>query len=250
MPDAASALALAERTLALCNGADQAQVSVTFTRRAYARFAQNYVTQNLDALQPEVNVTFVRAKRLGTATSAELSDAGLRAVVETARASTSRLPPNPEFVSLAAPATIASPPKSFFPATANASPDERIDLLLPVFQRMRGSSLRAAGFATTGSNVRAVANSLGVRAAFEGSIAGLEIKAMAPDVSGYAQRWSRDRARIDAAERAELAAQKATLSATPADFAPGTYTVVLEAPAFLECLAGMLEGMEADAVLE
>ena len=250
MPDGAAALDLAKKTLGLCTGADQAQVNVGFDDSAYARFARNYVTQNIDASTSRVSVTFVKDKRLGTSSTGDLSPAGLRAVVDAARQIAARLPQNPEFVSLAVRAPIAPSPQSRFPSTAKATADDRVEKLLPVFSRMTRSQLSSAGFTTTQTLGRAVANSLGVEASFDETISGLEIKAMAPAVSGYAQYWSRDYATTDSRERAELAASKATVSTQPGDFAPGTYTAILEAPAFLECLASLLRGMTGEPVLE
>jgi PmbA protein len=250
MPDRARALELAERTLRFCTGADQAQAIVTLEDSAYSRFARNYVTQNIDATAPTVEVTFVREKRLGIARTRDLSEAGLRGAVDAAREITGRLPVNPEFVSLATPAPIAAAPKSTFASTANATADDRVARLLTVFERMKRSKLNASGFTTTAASARAVANSLGVRASFDETMSGLEIKAMAPDVSGYAQYWSRDYATTDAAERADLAATKATVSAEPADLAPGTYTVILEPSPFLECITQVLDAMDAERVLE
>src|SRR5581483_8765728 len=129
----------AKQTLAHCTGADQAQVSVEFRRDAYARFARNYVTQNLQGDTSVVRVTFVRNQRIGTAVSGDFSPAGLRAAVDNARDLAGRLPPNPEFVSLAGRAQIPAPVKSVYASTANVTPEDRVATLLPVFTRMRRS---------------------------------------------------------------------------------------------------------------
>ena len=250
MRSRADALALAERMLALASGADQAEVAITIDDSAYSRFAGNYVPENLDGAHTEIQVTYVKDKHLGTASTNDVSEAGMRTLVATAADIAGRVPANREFVSLAARAPIAQPVKSVYPSTLNATPDDRIDKLLPVFSRMRQSQLSSAGFTMTQHTVYAVANSLGVRAAFESTYSGIEIKAMAPQTSGFAEYFSRDYATLDSAERAELAASKATVSLTPADFPPGTYTVVLEPPAFVDCLNNVYNAMSAGAVLE
>jgi PmbA protein len=250
MRSQADALGLAERILNLASAADQAEVTVAIDDSAYSRFADNYVPENLDGAQTDIQMTYVKDKHLGRASTNDMSDAGMRRLVATAADIAGRVPANHEFVSLALKAPIAAPVKSVYASTLDATPDDRIDKLLPVFTRMKRSHLSSSGFTTTQHSVYAVANSLGVRASFESTYSGIEIKAMAPQTSGFAEYFSRDYATLDSAERADLAASKATVSLTPADFLPGTYTVILEPPAFVDCLNNLYDAMNAGAVLE
>lgn len=250
MRSADEALAVAERALRFVRGADQAQVTVSFESSAYARFARNYVTQNLDRDETEVAITYVKDKRLGNAVTGSTTADGLRALAQAAADIAERVPANHEFVSLAKSEPIAPAVRSHFDSTANASADDRVGKLVPVFERMRRSNLNASGFTTTGRGARAVANTLGVRARFEGTRGGIEIKALAAQTSGFAEFFARDYAALDSAERAERAASKATVSQTPEDFAPGVYSAILEPPAFFDCLNVILERANAEDVLE
>jgi PmbA protein len=250
MRSGADALALAEKTLGLIRGADQAQVDVTLSDASYARFAGNYVPENLNGYEVDVEIVYVKDKRIGRMTTNDRTDAGLRAAVASAADIASRVPANHEFVSLPPKAPIAAPVKSVYASTAGATADDRVRKLLPVFDRMHRSQLSSSGFTTTQYGVYAVVNSLGVRAAFESTYGGIEIKAMAPQTSGFAEYFSRDYATLDSAERADLAASKATVSLAPQDFAPGTYTVILEPPAFVDCLNNLYGLMDAGSVLE
>jgi predicted Zn-dependent protease len=103
---------------------------------------------------------------------------------------------------------------------------------------------------TTQTNTSAVANSHGVRAAFTGTMSGLQLKAIAPKTSGFATFYSPDFGRMDAAGVVERAAEKAAFSLEPAAFAPGNYTVLLEPSAFGAALKALTQGMGADNVLE
>ncbi|GAC1540540.1 MAG: TldD/PmbA family protein [Vulcanimicrobiaceae bacterium] len=248
--DADEARALAKRVMGLARGADQVQVSVDFRDQAYARFARNYVVQNLTTSRGDVRVTLVKGKHLATVTTSDLSEASLRKAVADARDIAARVPVNREFVSLAVPGAIGAVTGSAYAATRDASPDARIDKLLPVFARMERSRLASSGFTTTQTGARAVVNSLGVDATHTETYAGLEIKAIGRKTSGFAEFFSRDYAAVDAAERAERAASKATISNEPLDFPPGTYTVLLEPPAFVDCLNSLLAGMNVGSVLE
>ena len=57
MRSQADALALAERILNLASGADQAEVTVTIDDSAYSRFAGNYVPENLNGAQTDIQLT-------------------------------------------------------------------------------------------------------------------------------------------------------------------------------------------------
>lgn len=250
MLNAAQSLELAAKVLRYATGADQAEIDVQSGTTAYSRYARNYITQNLNQDATTVTCTFVSGKHVGNATSADLSEGGLRKLVSAAAEVARRSPPNTEFVSLAKKAPLAKNPPAVFASTKTATPNVRVDRLLPVFARMQRDGLNCAGYITTQYGAQAVANSLGVRASYDGTTAGIEIKAMAPDTSGFAEYWSRDLRTFDTAERADLAANKATVSREPQDFPAGTYTVILEPPAFSDVLGGLLDAMEIQSVLE
>ena len=251
MPDANDrALTLATRALAAAHDADQAQVTVSLSDASYARFAANYVTQNLQSVQTQISLTYHIGKQSGSTTTDDASDESLGRLVARARDIAKRVPPDTDFVSLPKAGRIAAPGRSYFDSTAGATPDARVDKLLAVFKRMKQSQLSCAGYTTTQINTTAVANSLGVRAAFTGTLGGIEVKAVAPKTSGYGIFFSPDYDQLDSAQIADHAAMKATISAEPIDLAPGAYTVVLEANAFADALSAILEGMNAFSVLD
>jgi len=82
MRSAQESLALAKRALSFVKGADQASVAINVTDGAYSRFARNYVVQNLASLGATATITYIKGKRTGSSTTGDLSDAGLRAVVQ------------------------------------------------------------------------------------------------------------------------------------------------------------------------
>jgi predicted Zn-dependent protease len=250
MRDQDRALALAERVLKAAAGADQAQVTVAISDASYARFARNYVVQNLASVSTQITLTYYIGKKSGSISTDDASPASIARMVAGAREIAHRVPPDTGFVSLPKPATIAAATRGYFDATANATPDDRVEKLLPLFARMKSSELSSSGFTTTQINTVAVANSLGVRAAFTGTMSGLQLKAIAERTSGYAEYYAPDYSLLDPAAVAERAATKATISREPATFAPGNYTVFLEPSAFAGALKALTEGMDADDVLE
>jgi predicted Zn-dependent protease len=244
------AMALCEAALTAAGGTDQAQVTVTIADAAYSRFARNDVIQNLESQQTTMSVTAYLGQRSGTVTSADTTPAGIARTVAQAKAIAQRVPPDSSFVSLPKPQPYATSVPSYFASTAEATPDLRVGLLLPVFARMKAAKITAAGFATTQTTTIAIANSLGVRAAATGTSAGMQVKAMAALTSGYAESYALDVATIDPVAVAERAAAKATVSSTPGDLAPGNYPVVLEPSAFQAVVKALIEGLDAQNVLD
>lgn len=244
------ALSLAETVLKAARGADQAQVIVTIADASYARFAQNYVTQNLQSLETRFSLTYYLGKNAGTVQSADVTADGIAHAVAEAKDIAQRVPPDNDFVSLAKPQPLAQAVPSFYAATAEATPDVRVEKLLPVFAQMKRSNLAGSGFTTTQTVTTAIANSLGVRVAYTGTQSGVQVKAMAAATSGYAESYALDYSKIDAAPVAERAAMKALVSKNPADLAPGRYTAVLEASAFQAAFKALVEGSDAQNVLD
>ena len=243
-------MTLAETVLTASAGADQAQVTVSIADASYARFAANYVTQNLDSQQTTIALTYYIGQKSGTVTSADASTDGIARLVAQAKAIAQRVPPDKRFVSLPKPRAYAPPVPSYFAATADATPSERVEKLQPVFARMKRSQLTASGFTTTQITTLAIANSLGVRAAFTGTSAGMQVKAMAAQTSGYAESYALDFGAIDPAPVADHAASKAIVSRTPFDLAAGRYTVILEPSAFQAAVKALIEGLDAQDVLD
>lgn len=250
MRDQDRALSLAEAVLRAAHGADQAHVSVSLGDNAYARFAHNYVVQNIASATTQITLTYYIGKKSGSITSDDASPAAIARMVAKARDIAQRVPPDKSFVSLAKPDPISPPGASYFDATANATPDDRIDKLQTVFARMKAANLSSSGFTTTQTNTIAIANSHGVRAAFTGTMGGLQLKAIAGSTSGFAEFYAPDYSVLDAQAVAERAASKATLSLVPAELKPGFYPVVLEPSAFAAVLKALTEGMNANDVLD
>lgn len=244
------ALRLVEAALRAAAGADQAQVVATIADAAYSRFADNYVIQNLDSQQTTLALTYYIGKKAGTVTSAETSPSGIARLVAQAKAIAQRVPPDNHFVSLPTPQTYAAPVPGYFASTAEATADDRVERLLPVFARMKQAHIVCSGFTTTQTTTVAVGNSLGLQAANTGTTCGLQVKAIAPATSGYAESYALDYSTIDPEPVAERAATKATVSREPAPFPPGRYTVVLEPSAFQSAVKALIEGLDAQDVLD
>lgn len=114
------ALNLAERVLRAADGADQAQVVVAIGDASYARFGGTSVTQNLDAQQTTVTLTYYRGKRAGRVTTADTGPGSAERIVAQAKAIADRIPPDNGFVSLPKPHPYGPSAKRYFAATAES----------------------------------------------------------------------------------------------------------------------------------
>src|SRR6202012_2566376 len=135
------ALSLATQVLKAASGADQAQVTVAIADASYARFAHNYVVQNLAALQTQITLTYYIGKKSSSLSTDDASPASIARLVARAREIALRVPPDNGFLSLPKPAHIAPAVHSYYAATAEATADDRIEKLLPIFARMKSSQL-------------------------------------------------------------------------------------------------------------
>jgi predicted Zn-dependent protease len=122
-------------------------------------------------------------------------------------------------------------------ATAEATPAGRAAAARAVIAAADAAGVTAYGSYETGVEWRAVANSLGIRAAEARTQARLVTVAMGPDDgTGYAEATAVDLARIDPAALGREAAESARASARPVEVAPGDYPVVLSEYAVVDLL--------------
>lgn len=228
---------IADKVLALSE-ADQTEVLVMTDESALTRFANNYVHQNVSESNRQVNVRVVQGKKIGVARTNDLSDEGLRRVVENARTIARFQRENADFKSLPGPEDAGArvETQGFVARTASATPEMRAEAAGTVCRLASDNALVAAGAFTTNAQELAVANSLGVWAYDMVTLANMLTVVMGGNSSGYADRTSKDVGDIDAEELAREAVGKAVRSKDPVDVEPGEYTVVLEEYALADVL--------------
>src|SRR5437868_5335165 len=208
------------------SGTDQSEVMFFGDTSALTRFANNYVHQNVDEINTQVNIRLVRGKKIGVASTNDLSDEGLKRAVEHAATITRFQLENPDFKSLPTPedAGRATHGKGDVEATAQATPEMRADGAGAVCRLASESGLMAAGAFSTSEQELAVANSLGVFAYDLFTTANLLTVVMGDNSSGYADRASMDVRSIDTEAVGREAVGKALRSKDPVSVEPGEYT--------------------------
>jgi PmbA protein len=215
--------------------AHQTEVIVHVTDSALTRFANSSIHQNVAESDTQVRVRVVYGKKIGVASSNDLSPEALQRTVETARAIAQAQSEDPEFDSLPTPQPIRRV-EAFSEATAGFSPEQRAQVVSVLCKQARARNVIAAGaFSTTVSEI-AVANSLGLFAYHAGTYADINTVMMTDTSSGYASFTHQDARAVNAEALANEAIDKALRSRNPTTIAPGEYTVLLEEYAVFDML--------------
>jgi PmbA protein len=229
---------------------------------ALTRFANNTIHQNvaetISQMMARVDLTDPtnspesnnqRQSRRGLATTTQLTDKSVRAVVNRAVELAKR-----------APALYDRPPlpglqryrmlDRWNQATAESPPAKRGEAVARALGQVERAGLTAAGYLTTSSAVTALANSNGLIAAMPSTFAEFAITVMAPGSSGWAKAKAPALAEIDIEAITDAAIRTAEQGREPRELKAGSYPVIL-APAAVADLVSFLAGdFSGMAVLE
>jgi predicted Zn-dependent protease len=207
--------------------ADQVEVVAYGGTSSLTRFANNYIHQNVQESSTQLRVRAVLGKKIGIATTDDLSDTALTAVARRAVDIARLQQDNDDFVSLPGPAPVADVPARL-PQTAEYDPAQRAAVVGAICQAAARANLVSAGAFRTGDGEMAVMNSLGVWAYHNDATADINTVVMGETSSGYAERWTLDVNEIDGDALAAEAIDKCVRSANPHELEPGEYDVILE----------------------
>jgi predicted Zn-dependent protease len=207
--------------------ADQTEVEVFSNASALTRFANNYIHQNVEQTDVDVRVRAVIGKKIGVASTNEVSQEALARTAERALELAQHQRENEDFRSLPRPQTVPQV-ESYVEATARCGPEERASVVSKVCEASARAGLTAAGAYHTTAQELAVANSLGVFAYNQETQADINTVVMSETSSGHAARVSKDAGEIDGDAVAQEAVDKAMRGVNPRQIEPGDYEVILE----------------------
>ena len=232
--------------------AEQTEAGLFRGKWALTRFANSTIHQNMAGGNALMRVRAVFGKKVATATSNVIDEAGVCALVDQAVEMARHQDENPDFVSLP---TSPQPSPSFdrlrtgrgseaySEATAESAPERRAQIVQSIVERSDNVSGAAAGSLSARSYERAVANSLGISSYYRGTAADVVTVVTGPEGGfGYAAATVSDIGGIDGSAIGEEAAQRASLSRNPGDIEPGEYECVLT-PYAVEDMLGMFVSM-------
>ncbi len=226
--------AVFEQVLAI-SPADQTEVLFLGEDSGLTRFANSHIHQNVAQNNAELRVRVVFGKKIGVASTNDLSVESIKRVVESAITIAKLQRENPDFVSLPAPAPVPQV-TGYAPRTASFTPEARAKAAGLVCRKAVENKLIASGAFYTGANELAVANSLGVFAYHPSTVAELNTVIMSDSSAGYADAVSLDAQEIDPEAVAAEAVDKALRSRNPTGLEPGEYEVILEEYAVFDIL--------------
>jgi predicted Zn-dependent protease len=222
-------------TVMSASRADQTEVELFWHNSALTRFANNYIHQNVEQTDVDVRVRAVIGRRIGIASTNELSDDALAAAARRAHEIAEHQRENDDFRSLPRPAPLADV-QAYVERTARCGPEERAAVVGQICHAAQRAGLTAAGAFHTTAQELCLANSLGVFAYHTETGADVNTVIMSETSSGYAARASADVADIDGDAVGQEAVDRALRGVNPQTVEPGEYEVILEPYAVTDLL--------------
>ncbi len=233
--------------------ADEVECLFYGGRSALTRFANNTIHQNVAEENYGASVRTVFGGRTARASTNKFDDVSLANVVRASESLARVQEPDPDLLAVpdagegaratqlsATPASAApaqskpEAPARHFEATASLTPAQRADAVGKMVTIAQKHNLTAAGIFSSSDTVEGIFNSRGLSDWHRQTSAEVSITMLAGDSSGWQKANSPDTATLDPAALAQVAAAKATTSASPREIPPGKYTVILEPAAVLD----------------
>lgn len=210
------------------SSAEQTEASVWITRSALTRFANSTIHQNMVFENGVLKVRAVFGKRVASATTNSLNEAGIRTVVDDVVKMARLQDENPDFVSLPGPVVPIAGAKAFYDSTARSTPEQRAEVVRAVIAEADKNGATAAGSFTVQSCEHGVKNTLGIDVRSRSTYTNLLTVVTAPDGGfGYAAASSCDLNDIDGRAIGREAAERANASRNPVGIEPGEYECIL-----------------------
>ncbi len=236
---------LTSKILAMVN-ADDATAAVSSNKQSHLRFAGNNVLTSGSREGRNANVTVWIGGKRGSASTNDLDEASLKAMVDQAERIAKNAPPDREYLP-----TIGKqeykPVHSYFEATANLSLSDRAKQIGSILSECEKSGVIGAGFHSASSQAGGSATKNG-NFDFERSTGvGLSVTARTADgtSSGYFLRSHNDIGKLDTMRIARESIKKALDGRNARAIDPGVYTVILEPQAVADLIGGFGFGFNA-----
>ena len=141
-------------------------------------------------------------------------------------------------------------PSRYFERTAAITPEARAEGVKTIVGVAEKHALTTAGVYSSAESIDGIFNSRGLSRWHTQTSAEVSITMLAADSSGWQKASSPDVANLDPLALAEIAAQKARVSAKPREIPAGKYTVILEPAAVLDIVGFMFWDYSGMAILD
>ncbi|MCI5081946.1 MAG: TldD/PmbA family protein [Saprospiraceae bacterium] len=226
--------------------ADHCSISLGGSNNGNIRYARNTVSTAGMESNISLAVTAAFGKKTGTATTNELDDQSLRAVVKRAEELAKLSPENPEYMEPLGPREFDKA-NTFYESTAAITPEFRAEATRKSIEYIKKKGLVGAGFIEDGYGFSSIMNSKGLFAYNKSSSLDFTLTVRTKDGtgSGWVSRDVNDLKYFDIEEATSIALEKAYMSANAKAIEPGKYTVVLEPAAVSGLVGNMFYSMGA-----
>ena len=230
--------------------ADTAEVVFTGGERSGTRWANSSITTNLVQFDRNVTVTVRLGQKSGNASTRDVSDAGLKAMVEDALAEAKAATDNPNLPELIG-AQDYIPVDAAMPNMVKVGPGERAKMVKESVDIATSKGVVGAGYIPKQDIANCTANSKGLFAYYRSAELGFVLTCRMPDGSGsgFASIGGvKDFSTIDARALTEAAASRAVRSRNAKALEPGRYTLIMEPRAsarFLSLMTNIFGGRGA-----
>lgn len=235
-------------TMATDAKAEGAEVTFDGGERSGTRYANSSITANLVQYDRQVGVTVRVGQKSGNASTRELDDESLKAMVDEAIDAARKARDNPNL-----PPLIKGPQNyvkvdAVQQATAEFSPGERAAWVKQSVDICEKKGVLGAGYIPKAYQTTCLANSEGLFAYYQYAETGFILTCRMP--SGSGSGWSgitgaKDLSQIDVRQLTEVAADKALKSQKPRAIEPGRYTTILEPRPAARLLSTMMGAFNA-----
>jgi predicted Zn-dependent protease len=226
---------------------DDVEVNLSGGEQSGTRWANSSITVNLVRYDRQVSISLHHGQRVGSASTRDFSDDGLRELVAEARASALASNERNEMPELLGPQEYIEV-DSARPSMINYGPLERAEMVKASLDLSEQMGVIGYGYIPKIDNTNCRANSNGLFAYFRDARSSFVLTCRTPD--GRGSGWAgttgiRDTGQIDAVDITRRASEKALMSATARAIEPGRYSVILEPRAnarFLSLMTGVFTG--------
>ena len=239
--DGKTALEILDRIIAMSD-ADAVEASIQGGTQFSTRFADNVITQNVSNDDVLLRVSCAYGGKHARATTNSLADDSLTAVVKRAESAARVSPPDPEYMPPLGPDESDRYLKvdGYYDSTAGVDPESTARAIRKAVDPAAQSGYRLSGAFACQEGLDAFANSAGLRACHRWTNAHVHSTVLGVDGSGWAQSTSNNVDDIDVPETSARALSIAQRAQSPADIAPGKYTVILSPAAVAELMCYMI----------
>ena len=239
--------ALVDKVLNMAR-ADGVELTFEGGERAGTRFANSSITTNLVQYDQQLTINIRHGQKLGSASTRELDDESLKAVVDEAQEAAQKARDNANLAPLVKGPQEYVPVNAVVPATADSGPGERAAWVKQSIDICEKKGVLAAGYIPKAYQTNCIANSEGLFGYYQYAETGFILTCRT--ASGAGSGWAgitgaKDLSQVNVGELTEVAANKALKSQKPRAIEPGRYTTIIEPRPVARLLSTMMSAFNA-----